>query len=182
MTRSMTYVFYIVVGFALIVLQTCFAPFAALPGDMYDLQIPLLLYLVLFRPFREVVFAAVFIGGAMDSMSAGPFGIYSMTYLLLFITGTWIVRFLQSGNRYLLPFFAAYGVAMENLVFWAVCLLPKSVVRPPADALASMGEQMLWALATGALLIRGLRSLHRLWTDWMRGLFPVGSEGEEGRA
>ncbi len=178
----MTYGFYVIIGFVLIVLQTCFAPFAALPGDMYDLQIPLMLYLILFRPFRETVFGAVFVGAAMDSISAGPFGIYSMTYLLVFISGTWIVRFLHSGNRWLLPFFVVYGVAVENLVFWSVCLLPGSVVRPPADSLASLGEQVLWGLLTGAVLISGIRFLHRIWTGWMDDLFPRVSEREEGRA
>jgi cell shape-determining protein MreD len=178
----MTYGFHIFIGFLLIVLQTCFAPLAALPGDMYDLQIALMLYLVLFRPIRENLFAAVFIGVAMDSMSAAPFGVYSLTYLLIFISGTWTVRFLQSGNRYLLPFFVMYGVVMENLIFAGVCFLPGSVVRPPADAMASLGEQVIWALLTGAFLVRGIRLLHRVWHHWMKELFPGETEAEKGSA
>lgn len=178
----MTYGFHIIVGFALIILQTCFVPFAALPGDMYDLQLALMLYLVLFRPMRETIFAAVVIGAATDSMSSGPYGIYSMTYLLVLVSGAWILRFLQAGNRILLPVFVAQGVVIENLVLGGACLLPGSVVRPPADAMASLGEQVLWALLTGAFLVRGIRLLHRQWIRWMDALFPRETEREEGRA
>jgi cell shape-determining protein MreD len=178
----MTYGFHILVGFLLIVFQTCFAPLTALPGDVYDLQVALMIYLVLFRPIRENLFAAVFIGAAMDSISAAPFGVYSMAYLLILISGTWTVRFLQSGNRYLLPFFVMYGVVMENLIFAGVCFLPGSAVRPPADAMASLGEQAIWALLTGAFLVRGIRLLHRFWLRWMKELFPGETEAEKGSA
>ncbi len=178
----MIYGFYIGIGFLLIILQTCFAPFTALPGDMYDLQIPLMLYLVLFRPIREMIFVAVVVGAAMDSMSSGPFGIYSMTYLLVSISGIWIVRFLQSGNRYLLPVFVTYGVVVENLVLWGVRFLPGSVVRLPADAMISLVEQALWSLVTGGFLVNGIRVLHRQWRRWMNHLFHAGGEREEGSA
>lgn len=162
--------------------ETCVIPFSGLPGDMYDLQIPLILYLILFRPVREIIFSVVFMGAAMDGASSGPYGIYSMTYLLIFVSSAWILRFLRSGNRLLLPFFMIYGVLVENLVLFGTCCLPGSMVNPPSDVLTSVVQQAVWAFLTGVFLMEGIRHSHKRWIQWMDSLFPGETNGEEGRA
>ncbi len=175
----MAYLFHILIGFGLLLVQTAVAPWMPFPGGFYDLQIPFLLYLVIFRPLGEAVFVALFMGAVVDSVSTTPFGFYGLAYQVIIAMGYWVLGFLHSLNRLLIPLFVALGVLLENLLMLGACLLPGAMARPPRDVSELILFQVTAALLTGYFILRGCHYLHRGWRGWMRTLFKSDDAGGE---
>ena len=76
---------YIGISIILVILQTTVLPNIPLAGQFYDLLIPMLVYLALFRPAHESLPFVFFLGLLMDNLSGTPFGLYLTTYFWLYI-------------------------------------------------------------------------------------------------
>lgn len=166
----MTYCLYALISLCLIILQTTVMPCFLLFDSFYDLLIPLVLYLGIFRPSGEGIVVILFLGLVMDNLSSGPFGLYGTSYLWLFIGTRWVVTFLHVANHFLLPFVVALGVLLENLIALGVfALLTDS--RFPDDVAATVGMQVMWATFTGAFFLIFLKYLQKRWDHHVGRLF-----------
>ena len=158
---------YIVICLGFVVIQTTLFPLVSWLGGFYDLLIPFVVYLGLFRPLKEGLPVVLFLGLAMDTLSGGAFGIYSTTYLWLYGTIAWLIGFLHFRNNLLMPFVVAVGVLLENIVFLGTVKLGNPDGDLPMGILRTVSEQLLWALFTGPLLLLGVRAVHQGWAKWI---------------
>jgi len=160
-----TYFFYVSVCLLLTVVQTTVMPQLLPCGRCtYDLMVPFILYLGIFRPIRESLAVIFFAGFVTDNFSAAPFGLYSIIYLWLFAGTKWLVTFLHVGNRILLPLIAGTGVLAENIMFFATfTVIMRTDSRIPADPFGILWEQTLWAAVTGMFLIMMFLYTQKKW-------------------
>ena len=149
----MIYCFYIAISIFLVILQTTVLPHIPLTGHFYDLLIPLLIYLTLYRPPHESLPFVFFLGLLMDNLSGTPFGLYLTTYLWIYIGVKMVASYLRVGNRILMALIVCGGVLMQNILTIGSALLIDSAWLPPGDTVAIIGSQLLWALITGPLIL-----------------------------
>ncbi|MDM8553070.1 hypothetical protein QUF72_23545 [Desulfobacterales bacterium HSG2] len=170
------YVFYIVVCLCLIILQTTVMPCFPILSKCYDLLVPLVLYLGIFRPVHECILIILFLGFVMDNLSAAPFGLYGTAYVWLFICMKWVTTFLHVVNSVLLPFVVALGVLAENLIFFGIFAILGTGASISADTVRTVAYQILWALGTGAFLLAFLDYTHKKWDKWVSERFAKESD------
>lgn len=94
---------------------------------------------------HPALFAAVFlVGCCMDSLSGAPLGLYTATYLWIFITVQFLKRFVHPGNFILLPLISAFAVMLESgfLFFSFFVRYGISALSIPDFILA--GRQIMW--------------------------------------
>jgi cell shape-determining protein MreD len=163
----MTAFIYILICLVCIVIQTTLFPLVAWLDGFYDLLIPFVVYLGLFRPLKEGLPVVFCLGIAMDTLSGGAFGIYSTTYLWLYGVIAWMIGFLHFKNTLLLPFVVVVGVLLENLVFLGAVKLGNPDANLPLGLGRTVTVQLLWALFTGPVLLLLIRSIHLGWTRWV---------------
>lgn len=168
----MTYLFYSCICLSLIILQTTMIPYSRIFSGCYDLLIPFILYLGIFRPAREGLIVLSLLGFMMDNLSAGPFGLYWTAYLWLFIITKWMITFLHAANQTLFPFIATMGVLIENLIFFGALMMSETDAGVSGPALRIVGEQMIWALFTGGFLISFFDYAHNRVEKWIEERFP----------
>jgi len=159
----MNYCFYLFVCLFLTILQTAVVLEFFPSYQCYDLFIPYILYLGMMRPFYEVLPFVIASGLIVDSLSAGPLGLYATSYLWIFIltrvaSGAFVV-----GHWLSLPFVIAAGVLIENVVILGVCVLLDRQFQVPRMSIRIMLEQVGWATATGIFIFKGIGMAHGLW-------------------
>ncbi len=163
----MTYCFYLATGLFLVIIQTTIKPyFPVLLSDLYDLLIPFVIYLAIFRPSGESIPVVLFFGLIMDNFTGGPFGFYVSAYLWLFVGVKAIMKIFQLKNTFILLFIVAFGVLAENLMFIGVHLAFKSDVPFPIESPRPLITQVLWAVATGAVLLMLIKFIHNGVAQW----------------
>ncbi len=148
----MNYCFYIGVCLFLILLQTTILPFIPLLQSIYDLLIPFVIYLGLYRPIREGLIFVFILGFLMDNLSGSPIGLYLTTYCWLFIGVKWITTLFQVGNRILISLVVAAGVLIGNVIFIASFAIAPDM-KLPENAIQTVFIQLLWALVTGPFML-----------------------------
>lgn len=162
----MNFLFYLSLSLVFILLETVLMPYFALFDQFYDILIPFVFYLGLYRPAREGIPFILLLGFALDSLSGGPFGIFLTTYFWLFVLTRWVVTFLHAGNKGLWLIAVAVGVLVENLIVIATIIwLGEAPELPPGWA-DRVTVQLLWALGTGPVLIVAISVLHSKWNRW----------------
>ena len=166
----MTYLFYACVCLGLIVVQTSLMSGSWHAPGIYDLMIPVVIYLGLFRRPRETLPVIVALGIGKDSLSGGPFGLYLTVYFWCFMGIRGMIRFLRVRNSLLLPVVIAAGVLLENAIFLAAMFLSGMGLPLPGQALTVFGYQSMWAFFTGPVLLLLVHHLHRRWERWLSDL------------
>jgi len=166
----MTYCFYICVCLCLVIFQTTITPHISLFNNVYDLLIPFIIYLGLFRPAREGILFTLVLGFLMDNLSGGPFGLYLTTYFWLFIVVKSVIKYLHARNNILLLFIVAAGVLMENIIFIAGVSMSGPDSQFFAITVRTVIFQILWAGCTGFFFITFLNHIHKKLEKWFSGL------------
>jgi rod shape-determining protein MreD len=158
----MSYCFNIGVCLFLVILQTTVMPYFGLFNRCYDLLIPFIVYLGLYRPARESLPFVFFLGFIMDNISGGPFGLYLTTYFWFYIGVIGITRLLQVGDRlFIIMLIAAAGVLAENLIFLGTFAIFGNAPQSSGDAAQIITIKILLAACTGPLLLIVLRNAQR---------------------
>ena len=172
----MTYLFHIITGMGIVIFQTTILPYLPF-GKCYDLLIPFVLYLAIFRPYRESLPFILFFGMAIDNLSSGPFGLHLISYLWLFVVVSRLLRFMHVRNRILLAIVVLSGVLLENAIFFGTLMVSRdgSLITP--TMLISVAEQSLWAVCTGPLLIDWMDSVQQVIEERFGELFPKENGG-----
>ena len=173
----MNYCFYVGVCLVLILLQTTILPFIPLLENIYDLLIPFVIYLGLYRPLREGLILVFILGFLMDNLSGSPLGLYLTIYCWLFIGVKWITTLFQVGNRVLSSVVVAAGVLIGNGIFITSFTLQPDMGLPE-NAIHTTFVQLLWALITGPFLLMVFRYGQNRLDNITSGLFaPRGNHG-----
>lgn len=162
----MNHFFYLFACLVLTILQTGVILEFFPSYQCYDLFVPYILYLGIMRPFSEVLPFVIASGLIVDSLSAGPMGLYATSYFWIFaLTRVLSSRFLV-GHWMCLPFVIMAGVLLENLMILVVCILLDPEFQVPRTLLRIVLEQVGWAAATGFFIFKGISKAHGLWREW----------------
>jgi cell shape-determining protein MreD len=161
----MSYCFNIGICLVLVILQTTVMPYLSVLDRFYDLLIPFLVYLGLFRPVHEGLLFVCFLGFIMDNLSGGPFGLYLTSYFWLLIGAKGITQLLQvSKHMFIITFIVAAGVLAQNLIFLGSFAIFSPEQQFAGDAFKIVAVQTLWALLTGSVFLIIFRNTHN-WLD-----------------
>jgi cell shape-determining protein MreD len=155
----MTAIFVVVIWMVLILGQSVVLPLAFGLNYVYDLTIPIVVYLALFRSLREGGAIVLLLGIIMEGLSGGPFGIYMTTYYWVFALLKWLISLFNVQSNFLIPFVVAAGVALENAVVVLVMSLGGSDPATIAGVVNDMVIQVIWALPTGPVILLAIQSL-----------------------
>jgi rod shape-determining protein MreD len=140
-------------------------PYLSVLDRFYDLLIPFLVYLGLFRPVHEGLLFVCFLGFIMDNLSGGPFGLYLTSYFWLLIGAKGITQMLKVGKHmFIITLIVAAGVLAQNLIFLGSFAIFSPEQQFAGDAFKIVAVQILWALLTGSAFLVIFRNTHN-WLD-----------------
>jgi cell shape-determining protein MreD len=168
----MTVFFYVLVSLCLVIIKTTLIPGMPLLEKFYDLLIPIVIYLSLFRPVREGAPLVFFFGLMMDSLCGGPLGLYLTTYIWIYAGMRWASQFLRTANMVLLTIAVALGVTFECLVLLIYMLLLAPSAIPPEDTTRTVAFQIAWALVTGPVILLIIGRSQKQLDVWKARIFP----------
>ncbi|MDY6906056.1 MAG: rod shape-determining protein MreD [Thermodesulfobacteriota bacterium] len=167
----MIYAFSFALTLLLMILQSTilaiWLPFAGL----YDLLIPVVLYLAIFRPPGDSAVIIPVMGLITDAVTGGPFGVYILTYVWLFAGIRAIIRYIHGTSLVFLSLAVAVSVAVEHNVFWCAELLSGRIWVTWPDAAGRLVWQLVFAMATGPFLLLGTKAAFQKLINRQRGRF-----------
>ena len=168
----MTILFYILVSLCLVLIKTTLIPALSMFNKFYDLLIPIIIYLSLFRSLREGIPVILFFGVIMDSLCGGPAGLYLATYIWLYAGMRWLSRFLHTGSILLAVIAVAVGVTFECMILvgYMFILAPDAII--PTDAAKTVLLQIIWALITGPVILLIIGWAQNQLDVWRARIFP----------
>jgi cell shape-determining protein MreD len=151
----MIYVYHLVVCLFLILFQTTLSTVCG-PTCLYDLLVPVVVYLGVYRLPREALPVLILAGLAMDGISGGVFGVHLSAYLWLYVGVRWAIQFLHAGNAILLPMLVTIAVAFKSIVVAFSAVVVASAPWPVEAVFPVVSGQILWGALTGPLLMVAL--------------------------
>lgn len=160
----MKYGFYLLSGGGLFFLQTSVIPYFQIFGGIYDTLIPFILYLSLFCPFVEGLLTVVACGFIMDSLGGGPFGIFSTSYIWIFIGVKQLTTYVNISGAILISLLTMLGVLIENAVIFGILGFMEKTV-PAEEAFLTVSLQLIWSACTGIWCIQILKYFHKIWDE-----------------
>jgi len=162
----MIFIFHIVIGLGLILIETTLVPQWPQFQRFYDFLALYVLYLGLFRKLREGLPVTLIAGFLMDALSGGTFGIYLTAYFWLYLVVKWSTNFLHAGNAILLPLWSGAGILFENVMFFGMLAVSGDIGRFTGEFLHIVIIQVLGAFFTGPFLLAGFDHLLRKKDRW----------------
>jgi cell shape-determining protein MreD len=156
----MIYIVYVLLGIFWIIVQTTIIPFVFHANDFFDLVIPLVLFISAYHPMEKGLFAVLGLGLMMDLLSGGTFGLFLMTYVLLYSIVEWIRPYLDTHSVVLLTFLILVGILIEDIIFFVIIGDFFSIVS--TSVLRSFSLQLIWALLFGPLLLLLIYRVHEM--------------------
>jgi cell shape-determining protein MreD len=164
----MIYLFYMMVFLGAIVFNTTIVVHLSLFYGFYDLLLPFVIYLGFYRSIRESLVFIIFFGIAMDAISGGPFGLYTISYIWLYVFVMWLTRFMRVTNNMILPGVVICSVVIQNTIFLASMFLSGPDVNIPSFSFRIVFLQIVWGIFTGPVFILLLRSVNQRLEKWQR--------------
>jgi rod shape-determining protein MreD len=151
----------IAVGLGLIICHTSLIPRLPFVGVFFDPLLPLVVFLAVFRPPREALPTALFLGFLVDSLSGGAFGIHLSAYFWIALGVRQAAAVVHAENPFMLILLLIAAVAAENAL--VVAVVAASAARPVAlpEALRAVTEQIGWVLLTGPFIAALMRRAGR---------------------
>ncbi len=150
----MLFWFYAAAIICLVLAQTVIMPFIPCLHSFYDVLIPFIICLGLFRSLRESLPVVLLCGFLIDGLSGGSFGLYSTTYIWLYICCRCVIRFFHAENRFILFFSVVLGVILQNIIFFML---------EPGDQdryiMNFFQIQVICAFITGPFLLAGFKQV-----------------------
>lgn len=162
----MTILFHIFMIVGLVIVKTSLTPSLYLFKNLYDLLIPIVIYVSFFRAIWEAIPIVLFCGVVMDSLGGGPAGLYTITYLWLYAAGHWAGGFLYTSSIVVLAAAAAVGVIFESVVLLSYIALLSPITGMPLGATETVMTQIGWALVTGPIIITLIGRIQKRIDRW----------------
>ena len=166
----MNYGYHAILTLVLILLQTAVLPTVPFLDRFYDLLIPFVIYLGLFRPTKEGLIVILLAGTAMDGLSGGPFGLFLTSFVWTLLGVKWVITFLHARSTLIMIFVVALGVLFENIVSLGTIGVLMPDAQFPLSAPHAVFEQLVLALITGPFFLMLIDRGHDKWCHWVRGL------------
>ena len=156
----MTIFGYACVSLLFILIQTSLIPqlFLSTPFDLLLVQV---VYTALNLAALPGTVVVLFTGLLADGLSGTPFGLYTTSYLWLFIVLQVGVQVLHVHSRGLLYVAILAGIVLENLVA-LFCLSVGGGENAMGLGLFHAGRQLLWAAVLGPILYGCLRVIYSM--------------------
>ena len=110
----------LLIGIIGIVFKTAFLLRISTALPLFDLLLPLIVYISIFGPVIQCIALIIVLGGLMDAVSGSPFGLYIVSYLWVFIGVRGSMYLLDAGSLFLFPLILAFGIILQNVLF-ALC-------------------------------------------------------------
>jgi len=153
MVIKMIICFYAAIIICLVITQTVIL--AALPffNSCYDILIPFIIYLGLFRSLKEGLPLVFVCGFLLDGLSGAGFGLYTTTYIWLYICCRWVIGFFHAENSFILFFAVVFGVILQNLIFLGIFLILEPGGYMHSYILSSFHVQLIGAFITGPFFL-----------------------------
>lgn len=164
----MSYFLYIASSLSLVICQTTLLPRLGFAGHFFDLLLPWVIYLAAFRPVNETLFFVLFMGALMDNLSGGPFGLYLISYVWLFIAVRLAAAVVRAENPMVLVLIMVSAVAFQNTLFVMTLGISGAGVLSSGDVIRVVSEQVGWVMLLGPVLAIGMRGARRLTTRHMK--------------
>ena len=159
--------FYVFTFVCIVTLQSTIMAYVPFLNQCYDLLLPFVIYLGIFRNVHGTLLIILFFGFAMDSITGGPFGLYLTTYLWLFFGMRWIITFLHVQQSLLILFVVAFGVAVENFIFLGSLAFLSPVFKIHKSTMDIVLKQVLLAVITGPLLLIAFENANKGLDKWL---------------
>ena len=156
----MVYFFFILTGLALILLQSLVLVLFVPSGMLYDLLIPLVVFLSLFYPNGKSLLLLLFLGFVMDDITGGATGVYMLSYFWIFAGIQLAVYFFQKDSPVLMASAVVLGVLLESGLVFFVAVLSGNAPAVEVDMAGIITGRLIAAGVTGPLLLGVFKSLY----------------------
>ena len=132
----------------LISLQTTI--FSSLPCtlSLYDILIPAVVYLTLFRPYKTGFPAIIIAGVVMDILSEAPPGFYFITYTIIFLVFQKSKKYFHVLNMALFQIVTVIGILIEYFIFSLLTSIQAMRLDMALHSLQTVLIQVAWAVVT----------------------------------
>lgn len=149
----MKYLFYVCLCLILALIQTTVVRYFGMLRGFYDLFIVVVVFLGLYRNFRESIPVILLAGFIMDNLYNGPFGLYVTVYIWLYICIRWSSVYFNVRSSMFLVFVVAAGVLFENIIYIGSFMMFNPELLFVENLSGKIFTQFVWALVTGYFFI-----------------------------
>lgn len=158
----MTYVFYFIISFSILLVQTVILANPSFVRHAYDIMLILIVYSGLFRPAAEGLSLVFLTGVFMDGLSGGSFWTHTTSYFWFLLILKWMIQFLNAGSIILLPFTILIGILFENAIFVLASKGSDLSAGLSADTIQNIFSQITWGITTGPPAVLLIKKIHEL--------------------
>jgi len=148
----MHFLVYFVFSVLLICIQTTLLPLFPRLFVQYDLLIPYVVYLILFRSSVGMLPVILISGCLMDLLSGGTIGVYIATYILILICFRNATIYFHFKKIILFQIVIILSVLMENILFCMVISIQSMSFKLTFYGTSVLVIQLIWALISSSLL------------------------------
>ncbi len=148
----MHFLVYFIFSVLLICIQTTLLPAFPRLFAQYDLLIPLVAYLTLFRSSVGILPVVLISGCLMDLLSGGFVGVYIAVYILILICFRNATVYFHFKNPILFQMVIVFSVVIENLIFGLVIFLQTFTLSFSFYSGRVLVTQILWALVSSPII------------------------------
>ncbi|MCD6585760.1 MAG: hypothetical protein J7K96_08375, partial [Desulfobacteraceae bacterium] len=142
----MSFLVYFIFSVLLICIQTTLLSDFFRLFAQYDLLIPFVVYLTLFRSSIGILPVILISGCLMDVLSGGTIGVYIATYILILICFRTATVYFHFKNSILFQIVIILSVLMENIIFSMVILLQTHTFNFSFYSGGVLLTQLFWAV------------------------------------
>lgn len=155
------FILYLSVGIVIIVGQTTVLTMPFSKGFLYDLIIPVVVFIRLHLPVRQGVLLVLSLGFIMDVFSGGTFGLYLTVYFWIFLGVQAISSFFDVKGGLFRSLLIGVCVLSQNVFFFIFAVFSAGTAWALFPMLGHVVLQVLLGAATGPALVKGLEYLQR---------------------
>lgn len=152
---------YMVMGVALVVLQTTLLAKPLFHHAIYDLLLPVVIALRIHVSLKRGVFIVLVVGYMMDLVSGGQFGLYMTTYLWVFVGVKLASDYITIGETLALSVLLVACVLFENLILLVFSLGTGGGSLSVGHMAKPVFFQMALAAVTGPGVLTLLARMHQ---------------------
>ncbi|MGD9731081.1 MAG: hypothetical protein AB7U45_02780 [Desulfamplus sp.] len=154
--------FHVFLSLSLIVIQTSILPSIPLFSGCFDILLIVVLFLSLMFSNFTLIAAVIILGWSMDSLSDAPLGLYTITYVWVFLLVQFLKRFVHRGNIIFIPSISAFSVVMSNGFLFFSFLVRYGREAVSIEDVLLAGKQSLWAFFLIPICFVVIHSAHTI--------------------
>ena len=148
----MHFLVYFIFSVLLLCIQTTLLPAFPRLFAQYDLMIPFVVYLTLFRSSNGILPVILISGCLMDLLSGGSIGIYISAFILILICFRHATVYFHFKNAILFQIVIILSVLIENIIFAVVIFFQTFTFQFSFFSSRVLLTQLMWALVTSPLI------------------------------